>query len=367
MSGDGPAVDLPEPAAEWLSERAAEREVSEEAFLRSLVLAASAADEGGELDVSAEGTADPERVEELEAEVTELADEVDDLTTETEQLVDDVRERVLQVKRETDEKAPVDHDHPGLVDRMDALAARLDELDAEIEAADDDSAELREALWDLRTTVREGFGNYEEVLAYLTDETDDLADKTDTLARAVLDVRAGVRELRGESGAREALAAIKRRANREGIRRATCGGCEQSVDLGLLTEPSCPACGASFEELRPKQGLFGSHRLLTGQPPALAAGPNEETDLLADDTAIEAIADEEPRDGPEVDAATVDDAGPPPDDSDSDLLAPGESEDLLADGTDTNAGPNTTGDGDAPPAEAAGAGPEVVEEDTDDE
>jgi hypothetical protein len=206
----------------------------------------------------------------------------------------------VQIKRETDGKAPADHDHPGLRDERDELRRVVDDgndgNDEDDENVGEDIAEevdrLRERVVENRERLDSGFENYEEVLDYLTETTDELDARLDVLARALVSVRDQARAFATANAMRAVTAELARTANRHGIKRAKCGDCEMSVIIALLTEPSCPHCGATFEDIEPKQGFFGSNRLVVGRPPALGGDtidPDadidpEATDLLSEVT-----------------------------------------------------------------------------------
>ncbi|WP_440007894.1 hypothetical protein [Halomicrococcus sp. SG-WS-1] len=201
------------------------------------------------------------------------ASDGEDLREEFAAKIEDVRERVIQVKRETDAKAPADHGHPDLRDDVEDLRTAV----AEVE-------ELRERVVENRDRMDSGFENYEEVLSYLTETTDELEERLDVLATALVGVRDRTRKLAVDEEKRAAVAELARTANRNGVETAVCESCELSVTVSLLYEPECPHCGASFGDLRPKEGWFGSSTLLVGDPPALEGETLDDDvdDLLAE-------------------------------------------------------------------------------------
>lgn len=288
---------------DWLDERAAELDTSREAVLGRIVAAVRALDADGEPSDGTLPAPYERRFEELDAEFTEL--------------LEDVRERVIQVKRETDRKAPADHDHEDLAERLATLSDRLDDVEADLSAVEGDAEqvatlservdevaadlteqaaavdEVESELAAVDDRVDEGFENYEDVLEYLTDTTDELERRLDVLARAVVDVRGEVRRLGGQSAARAEAERLKLAANRSGVRSAACADCGASVDIALLTRPECPQCASSFSDVEPKQGLFGSHTLTTGEPPALRAADEADLDDELDDLVGTAEGDAE--------------------------------------------------------------------------
>ena len=224
-----------------------------------------------------------ERIEAVAEEVTAaegdadgaLADRVAALEDDLDEKIGDVRERVIQVKRETDGKAPADHDHGDLRQRVDRAATTVGEFDSRLD--------------DLEGRVEGGFDNFEEILEYLTETSEDLETRTETLARATIGLRDRVAELETERSARAVADDIRETANRNGDATATCESCSGRIRLGLLSRPECPHCAATFEDVEPSSGLFGTATLLVGPPPALdgettaAASPGDLFDEEEDD------------------------------------------------------------------------------------
>lgn len=257
-----------------------------------------------------------ERLESVEGEFeTELADvraELADVEGDFDGKIQDVRERVIQVKRETDEKALANHDHADLRRQTEDVAERTGQLAAELEALSETVAELEslsetvaelesmaetvaeleslpesvaelesmaerveeleataDTVGELETQVETGFENFEDVLEYLTDATDDLEAKLTTLAEVVVQLRDQTQRLSARHASRAAADELAHLANRRGVKSAKCSHCGETVHVGLLAEPNCPHCASTFNDVEPKQGLFGSARLLVGDPPAL--------------------------------------------------------------------------------------------------
>jgi hypothetical protein len=242
---------------DWLDARADDLGTDRERLLTRLVaaqrLALSETDDG-----------------ELLSTLTTLESRVASVEAELDEKIADVRDRVVQVKRETDAKAPADHDHA-------ALAERLDDLDAELETLHAEYDDLRSDHDDLRSHVDSGFENYELVLDDLDADTADLAQKADTLAQVALRLRDRVATLEGESAVRTAVADLQQEANKAGVSAATCADCGSSVHVGLLGSPACPHCEATFDGVEPARGFFGSATLTTGERPALTDGTDDES------------------------------------------------------------------------------------------
>lgn len=307
MSGEQ-VGELPEPLREWVESRAAEtgREPTE------VLLRAAAAyrllDENDELlpeppltdgSVDAETLAAADGQPALDAasvdgaatdeDLTALTDRVAALESELDEKVDDVRERVIQVKRETDQKAAVDHGHRDLradtraaseradeaVETADDAARRADEAAATAETATEEIEALREEFADLDAAVEGGFENYEDVLRGLKDATDDVRSRADRLADVLADLRDRVSAVESTRSLREATATLRREANQKGVTEAVCGSCESTVHLGLLSAPRCPHCEAPYGGVDADTGLFRSARLTIADRPALTDEPRD--------------------------------------------------------------------------------------------
>jgi predicted nucleic acid-binding Zn-ribbon protein len=259
MEGEQSAA-FPAELRAWVERKAAERDAEPEAIL------ARAAAVYRLLDAESDGSAAP--LDELAADVDTLADRVDAVEDDLDYKIDDVRDRVVQIKRETDAKAPREHGHPDLDDRVNEA----------VRAA----ADAESAVADLETRLDRGFENYEEILEYLTDVTDELDENVETLAGAVVDIRAEVRRVSAAEHDRRAVDDLRTAANRHGERTASCADCSATVDLGLLARPNCPHCEAVFVDFEPATGFFGSATLSTGDRPALTDGRDDTLGDAAD-------------------------------------------------------------------------------------
>lgn len=268
---------------DWLEEVATRRGETRAEFSRTLLEAAHAA--------STDAAFDPIDRSDVDA----LRDRLADQRSEFVDHVEDVRERVLQVKREVDRTPPADHDHDEY--------ART----AEVET-------LREALDALERSTTAGFENYEAVLEEVLDDRDVLAARSETLARAVLDLRAEREQLLARERRREAVDRLREAANSLDVERATCTHCSGAVTIALLTRPTCPHCDQPLSDVERRSSRLRSHRLVAGEHPALEGGTASEADALA--AALEPI---------------------PERDSDSETgVEPGESDERDEPGTDAN-------------------------------
>ncbi|AFK20325.1 hypothetical protein E6P09_13540 [Haloferax mediterranei ATCC 33500] len=296
MEGDDEG-ELPDGLREWVDERADEEGVDPETVLtRAVGIYRLAVTDAGE---SLDDTASvPSRIDTVEGRVGDLEDDLDEK-------ISDVRMRVVQVKRETDEKASQGHEHL--------------ELEARLDRATDDIEAIRDRVTELDNRLGAGFENFEEILTYLDEATESLDENLRTVAQVLLDLRSRATDIEAAELERKALSDLLRVANDANEHKAKCGGCGETVHLNLLTEPRCPACRVPFRELSPSSGFFGSATLHTGRPPALeAAGTvdedGEEVAELLDEAATGATNSEVDRpkpsdESPQQEAAASGDHG----------------------------------------------------------
>lgn len=193
-----------------------------------------------------------------------LDDRVDAVEADFRAKIEDVRERVVQVKREADEKAPADHDHA----EFDALA----ELESEV-------TELRRELVDHTERVEERVADQSARIDDLEAESTAVEDRLDDVEDKLKRVAWVVSDLREDQGGRDshqrAVDRIKRAAAQEGVSAATCENCGESVEIALLTDPQCPHCGTAVSDVRPEGGIFRTKaRLVTAAQ--LEAGSDDE-------------------------------------------------------------------------------------------
>lgn len=210
----------------------------------------------------------------------------------------DVRQRIVQIKMEIDEKAPADHDHDALEGRLDDLEAAVEALDPvdpetvaqletdveqnadAVDSVSEDAAGLGEDIEDLRgkvgmlasasVDVQDRLDELEPTLTAHDDSIEDIEEKLDVVASSSLDVQDRLEALTGRAEERDALGRLREAANREGVRRARCGACQTRLDVGLLSSPTCPDCGATFVDVE-SGGLLRRGRLVTESRPGVGA------------------------------------------------------------------------------------------------
>lgn len=269
------SVSVPPDLAEWLDGKAAELDLDRETVVVQLVASYRAASELDDREVEAPVSDDLEasvrdvvadrvpdiadavsaRVDtgDVEAAEDRLQAEVDRVEREFGEKLDDVRQRVVQVKREADGKAPADHDHAELASLsgdVEAMGARLDEVE-------DALSDARGAAADLESRV--------DALESAADRLDAVEDRLRRVAWVVRDIEESVD---ATAGATAAVDRLKRSAARADVDRAVCDACEEPVTLGLLTEAACPHCEAAVTDVEPAAGFFGKPRLTVAEPDA---------------------------------------------------------------------------------------------------
>jgi len=264
----GVHVELSADLDEWLTEQAETLGVPREAVMEQLLAAymtAADSDEGmddilqpsaDELDAVVAATVDeklngsveaatesavsahiPDIVDTVER---QLAERFDALEADFQTKIEDVRERVVQVKREADAKAPADHGHEEF-DRIDALTQEIEDIEAELAA--------------LRGDVTESLETENERVADIDSRLDDVEDKLTRVAWVVSDLRD---DQGGRDQNQKAVDRLKRAAAQENISTARCSNCDEQVEIGLLTDPQCPHCNTTVSDVRPEGGIIRS-------------------------------------------------------------------------------------------------------------
>jgi DNA repair exonuclease SbcCD ATPase subunit len=289
------AVELSPELDEWLDERARELGESREELVTQLLAAyrtTTTERDGGDLAAAldVEGRVEEAMQDELDTAVAAavddaLAERVDstvrdrlpDITDAVESRVEgrlddvedgfqekltDVRQRVVQLKRELDGKAPADHEAFETVAELDDSVAALNrELVAARDEFEDDLSSQTERVNALETR----FDDIERRL-------DDTEEKLKRVAWVVSDLRDNQG---GRDAHQKAVDRIKRAAAQEGISSASCQNCSEKVEIGLLTDPQCPHCNSTVSDVKPEGGIIRKKTsLITAAQ--LEAGPTDE-------------------------------------------------------------------------------------------
>jgi len=289
------SVELSPGLDEWLDERARELGQPREELVRQLLAAyrtTAEMDDGDsltsafdvesavqdELDAAVAAAVDDVLSEQVDSTVRDrlpditdavesrvdgrLDDRLEDVETEFQGKLADVRERVVQLKRELDGKAPADHDAFETVAELDESVSSLNRELVEVrDEFEGDIADQTERVNELET-------RFDEIERRL----DDTEDKLKRVAWVVSD-------LRDDQGSRDAhqkaVDRIKRAAAQEGITSASCQNCGEKVEIALLTDPQCPHCDSTVSDVQPEGGIIRKKASLVTAA-QLEAGPSDE-------------------------------------------------------------------------------------------
>lgn len=228
---------------------------------------------GGEVDELRERVAElDERADRLETAVESTTADLDALEADVDEDVEDLRERLVRMFRDLETAADEDHDHPGVDDRLDAVAAEVDavgERVREAAAAADAATETAESVEAAVKSADDRLADVESSVADLSAETDDISEKLSRVATAVVRAQRRLTAVESEQAARRRLDDILATANRSGVRKATCAACGESVRLSLLSRPECPSCESEFDGIDPGRRFIGTSRLTVDGRPAL--------------------------------------------------------------------------------------------------
>ena len=270
MSGEseriGGSVAVPSDVVDWLDQRAARVGIEREELVYQLLATSRLTDE---LD-GADEDGSPSRSEWYGEIVTRIVEEAFEIERDAIEptLIDgvhDLRARIIQVKRDVDTKAALEHRHESVEARRSSLQDDVNQLSAAVANTD------RE-LDHLEVSVDEGFKSSEAALSAVVERVDELGDRCTKLTPVVRKASETMDRLRSREDQLDRAADIARIANVHGCKKASCGRCTMIVDLTLLWTDTCPQCNAPFSTLEPKRWLFGSARLRTIDRPELESG-----------------------------------------------------------------------------------------------
>jgi methyl-accepting chemotaxis protein len=295
----GVSVTLPADVEAWLDRKAADLGVDREAVVVQLLASYRAAEEFGDEDVAGALNADvedevrdviAERLPDIAEAVAERVDggggdldaveeglsaEIDRVESEFTDKIQDVRDRVVQVKREADDKADGDHTHPEfgelatLSTAVDDLESSLSTLESRVDEATEDAAATEERVDALDDRVSE--------IERATDRLDEVEERLQTVAWVVSDLREAEQ---ARSTGTDAIDRLKATAAELDVDRAVCEHCSQAVDIALLHEPNCPHCDATVSDVALPGGLFGKPKLTVARK--LEAGDESDRSNVPD-------------------------------------------------------------------------------------
>ena len=247
-------ITIPAELDDWLETQAAERDIDRDILLSQLLAAyQTTANYNGELDGEIQSF-DSDHIETLIEEQIEqqlpgdsetaaaLKDRIETVGSEHEQKITELHNRVVQMKKELDTKAPEDHGHSEF--------EHLRELAARVEAIGDELNTLREEAGE--DDDSDQFGEFDERL-------EEVEDRLQSVAWLVGNLRDTVEE----DNTLDVTDRIKRAAAEANIEQANCQNCGETVSIGLLTEPECPHCNTAVRDVEPSSGWFGKPELRT--------------------------------------------------------------------------------------------------------
>lgn len=233
VGDDELSITLSPPLSAWLDDRAAALGVDRETLILRLLESDRTAADMDEDELSslvsaavadADTGIDPE-------EFDALGGRVDDVETSLSEHVDDLRSRILQLKSAVESSAAADHEHA----ELETLSERVDSLSGTVDGIEDETDAVASEL--------DGIASEFDALV---ERVGGIETKLDRLARAVVALK---RRADGETDADERLGSIRETANRNGTTTADCGGCGETVRIGLLSEAACPHCQHAFEDI----------------------------------------------------------------------------------------------------------------------
>jgi len=291
-SEQGDPAPLPSGIEKWVADRTAETGDSRETVLARAVASYRLLTEDADENEALETTLSEleARIEALESDPAPESDRIEELEAELDDHVKDLRSRIVDVVKEARSRAPANHGHAELDDRLSALEGEVDTLGGEsteelrvsIDEVETELASLDEMIED-RLDAAEGD------LDSATGSIETLETKADRLAGAVIDLRRRLKRVESHITHQTALAELLETAAREEIEKARCDNCNETVQLGLLVEPACPHCRSAFDGIEPGSMFFKSAWLTIADRPALEAGETTEQPFEANGSDAQSV------------------------------------------------------------------------------
>ncbi|WP_299236737.1 hypothetical protein [Natronomonas sp.] len=215
-----------------------------------------------------------DRLEEIEADLEKL-DRIDEIEADLEKLdrIEEIEAELATLRERQDSNVERLSDNLQLaLDRVGRLESERDEfvrdddVDAAITAIDDDIEAVKKEQAALEDRIEREFDSIEELFGDLFGSIEEIDDRIEDVSESY---REDVPPLTERESEREQLEDLKTEALLNEERNASCGNCNQAIDIGLLESPRCPNCNGRFE------GLTDSG-WNPFKPPILEAGPPRE-------------------------------------------------------------------------------------------
>ncbi|MFB6361322.1 MAG: hypothetical protein ABEH59_08375 [Halobacteriales archaeon] len=217
----------------------------------------------------------PVEASELEAVEADMTDRLSQLEAMLEAVEAEVDRLDAELSEQTEEVTDIDGRLDAQTDRLQSLGDTLTTLAEKLQALDRHVKTNRDRLEQLESTIDDHANHFQElqhsvsehevelenaskVLRHLFSELDEIDDRTGVLASVLRDLDPVV----SAHHDREKVDSLKEAAAELGVRTAECETCEQTVDLGLLTDPECPHCGTPAEAVSSRSGWLWSTSVL---------------------------------------------------------------------------------------------------------
>lgn len=196
------------------------------------------------------------RVEDLEAEIEAASEDVQQVDQASQQRTRKVAKQLKQLD------SRLDTIEESLQNKPDAEA--VEQIEGKLGDVSDQVTKVRGEVDSQFDEVETEFENVEQILNHLFDQVDENDSRTETLNEQVSKIQSRMHVLDDLEAAKD----LQREAREAGVATATCGSCRDAVEVGQLTEPACPYCGAEFDGLTEerKWGLLRHHVLTEANP-----------------------------------------------------------------------------------------------------
>lgn len=213
-----------------------------------------------------------DRLEEIEADLEKL-DRIDDIEADLEKLdrIGEIEAELATLRERQDSNVERLSDNLQLaLDRVGQLESERDEfvrdddVDAAITAIDDDIEAVKEEQAALEDRIEREFDSIEELFGDLFGSIEEIDDRIEDVSESY---REDVPPLTERESERERLEDLKTEALLNEERNASCGNCNQAIDIGLLESPRCPNCNGRFERLTDSGWNPFKPPILEAEPP----------------------------------------------------------------------------------------------------
>ena len=214
-------------------------------------------------------------VTELRREVSDLSLEVETQRSRREEFTDRITDELTRLHgriESIDADAGADDDAE-LRDRVEEVTRELKRVEERIAGLEGTVDDVQTDQKELDAWIDDEFDDIESLFRDLIDRSDahaarvdDLDERMAALGGRLGDAEADLQPALEATADREAIADLRRAALDAGVDAAACARCGTTVDLSMLDEPVCPECAATFHGLdadTPMWNPFASPTLTT--------------------------------------------------------------------------------------------------------